>query len=54
VPAPGFCGVFACIANFPNGRGYVEQCNDNMFSKSGGISGSCSHHGGNKQALYGP
>ena len=51
-PPSDFCSYFNCIANFPNGTGYVEQCQDGMFSKSGGHSGSCSHHGGNKQPLY--
>lgn len=51
-PPSGFCGYFACINNFWNGRGYVIQCQDGMFSKSGGISGSCSYHRGNKQPLY--
>ena len=34
------------------GTGYVMQCADDMFSLSGGHSGSCSHHGGNKRPLY--
>jgi hypothetical protein len=51
-PPSAFCSYFNCIANFPNGRGYVEECNDGMYSKSGGISGSCSHHGGNWRPLY--
>ena len=51
-PPSNFCSYFNCIPNFPNGTGYVEQCQDGMFSKSGGHSGSCSHHGGNKQPLY--
>lgn len=53
-PPTNFCAYFACIANFWNGRGYAEECNDNMFGKSGGISGSCSYHGGNQQPLYAP
>ncbi|HXA27982.1 MAG TPA: hypothetical protein VN193_04470 [Candidatus Angelobacter sp.] len=53
-PPGGFCSYFSCIANFPNGHGYVMQCTDGMFSKSGGISGSCSYHGGNRQPLYQP
>jgi hypothetical protein len=32
----------------------VMQCADGAFSKSGGIQGSCSHHGGNSRPLYGP
>jgi hypothetical protein len=54
-PAVGFCGpTFKCIPNFPNGKGYVMQCSDGMYSKSGGIQGSCSYHGGNSRPLYQP
>jgi hypothetical protein len=54
-PPSDFCGnYFQCIASFWNGRGYVEQCVDGKFSKSGGIQGSCSQHGGNKRPLYQP
>lgn len=53
-PPGSFCSYFSCIGNFPNGRGYVIQCQDSMFSKSGGIQGSCSHHGGNRRALFAP
>ena len=42
----GFCATHQCIANFPNGRGYVVQCNDGDWSHSGGLSGACSDHGG--------
>jgi hypothetical protein len=30
------------------------ECNDGMYGKSGGISGSCSYHGGNWQPLFKP
>jgi hypothetical protein len=53
-PPSNFCGYFNCIASFANGRGYVMQCADRTYSKSGGISGSCSGHGGNARALYAP
>lgn len=53
-PPSSFCSYFACIGNFWNGRGYVMQCQDGMYSKSGGISGSCSSHHGNKRALLKP
>jgi hypothetical protein len=53
-PPAAFCQYFRCIANFGNGRGYVVQCRDGTFSKSGGISGSCSSHGGNGRALRAP
>ena len=49
-----FCSYFACIANFPNGSGYVMECSDGTYSRSGGISGSCSHHGGNLRPLRKP
>jgi hypothetical protein len=53
-PPATFCSYFACIASFSSGRGYVMQCVDSTFSKSGGISGSCSGHGGNSRALKSP
>ncbi len=34
------------IPNYDNGRGYRVQCADGMYSKSGGIQGACSGHGG--------
>jgi hypothetical protein len=30
----------------------VIQCKDGTFSKSGGVRGSCSSHGGNGRTLY--
>jgi hypothetical protein len=51
-PPGAFCSYFSCSGNFWNGRGYVMECQDGMYSKSGGIHGSCSYHGGNWQALY--
>jgi hypothetical protein len=53
-PPSDFCAYFSCINNFGNGSGYVEECNDGMYSKSGGRSGSCSYHGGNLQPLLAP
>jgi hypothetical protein len=41
-----FCSSHTCIANFPNGSGTVVECNDGQWSHSGGLSGACSHHGG--------
>ncbi|GCE45711.1 hypothetical protein EI42_02872 [Thermosporothrix hazakensis] len=51
-PPPEFCNYFACINNFYNGNGYVVQCNDGMYSKSGGRPGVCSYHGGAGRTLY--
>jgi len=52
-PPANFCNYFSCIQSFwDQTNGYVIQCSDGMFSHSGGVSGSCSHHGGNRQPLY--
>ncbi len=51
-PPGDICVYIDCIPNFWNGRGYVIQCSDGMFGKSGGIRGSCSYHGGNSRPLY--
>jgi hypothetical protein len=51
-PVLDFCSYFSCISNFGNGAGYVVQCNDGVFSKSGGRPGSCSGHGGNMRPIY--
>jgi hypothetical protein len=34
------------IPNYDNGNGYPVECADGMWSKSGGLSGACSGHGG--------
>jgi hypothetical protein len=52
-PDPGFCQYFNCIGSFwQSTNGYVVQCNDGMFSHSGGRSGACSSHQGAGRALY--
>jgi hypothetical protein len=51
-PNTNFCAYFACINNFWNGAGYVNECHDGMYSKSGGRSGDCSYHGGEWRPLY--
>lgn len=50
-PPSAFCGYFSCIGTFWNGSGYVVECADGDYSKSGGHRGSCSHHGGDWRAL---
>jgi hypothetical protein len=45
----GFCSSHTCIPNFENGRGYPVECSDGEWSKSGGISGACSGHGGERE-----
>jgi len=51
-PPDAFCQYFNCIDNFDNGNGYVVECNDGMYSLSGGISGACSYHSGVWRPLY--
>jgi len=41
-----FCTVHQCIGNFQGEGGTIVQCSDGTYSHAGGISGSCSHHGG--------
>jgi hypothetical protein len=53
-PPAGFCNLVACIENFDLGQGYIVQCRDMWFSRSGGIQGSCSGHGGNSAPLLKP
>jgi hypothetical protein len=51
-PPANFCSYFSCISSFWNGNGYVVECGDTRYSKSGGISGACSSHGGPLRPLY--
>jgi hypothetical protein len=52
-PNAAFCSYFNCISSFWNGSGYVVECNDGDYSKSGGKTGVCSgSHGGLKRNLY--
>jgi hypothetical protein len=44
----GFCSTHQCTGNFSNGNGYVVQCEDGEWSHSGGLSGACSYHGGER------
>lgn len=51
-PPTAFCTYFNCINNFWNGTGYVVECQDQMYSLSGGKRGACSYHGGEWRPLY--
>lgn len=51
-PPSAFCTYFSCINHFFKGRGYVVACKDGQYSKSGGIQGACSYHGGVLRPLY--
>lgn len=47
-----FCSTHSCIPNFPNGTGYIVQCQDLEWSHSGGRPGACSGHGGETSITY--
>jgi hypothetical protein len=50
-----FCSYFSCIASFwqdGTTTSYVVECQDGMYSRSGGLRGSCSRHGGDLAILY--
>lgn len=54
-PNPGFCdgGYFQCVTTFWKAtNGYVVQCNNGLFSHSGGVRGACSRDGGPGKPLY--
>lgn len=43
-----FCLTHTCISNFGSGHGSIVRCNDGEWSHSGGLSGACSYHEGEK------
>jgi len=52
-PPADICTYFkSCIKNFWNGRGYMVECGDGTYSKSGGIEDACSYHGGETRPVY--
>lgn len=52
-PPSNFCNYFTCIPSFwVSTKGYVDQCTDGTYSHSGGRSGACSSHGGERRPLY--
>jgi hypothetical protein len=53
-PASTVCSYFNCIASFKPGagKGYMVECNDGTYSRSGGISGACSQHTGVWRTVY--
>lgn len=53
-PPADFCVYFNCISSFDNGSGYVVECANGQYSKSGGRTGVCSKQGGFKRNLYAP
>jgi len=41
-----FCSEHECIGSFETEGGTIIECSDGSYSHAGGISGACSHHGG--------
>jgi hypothetical protein len=41
-----FCSEHECIGSFTTEGGTIAECSDGTYSHAGGISGACSHHGG--------
>jgi hypothetical protein len=50
-PPSDICSYFSCIDNFWNGKGYMVECSDGMYSMSGGRRGACSYHGGEQRPV---
>jgi len=51
-PPVAFCSYFSCNPGFSKGVGYVVECQDGTYEKSGGVIGSCVKHGGSLRPLY--
>jgi hypothetical protein len=53
-PPRQFCQFFNCVNNFVSGKGYVVECRDGVYSKTGGTRNSCSKHKGELRTLLAP
>ena len=53
-PPADFCSFFACVMTFNNGTSYVVQCQDGLYSATGGSKHTCIGHGGHKRTLLKP
>jgi hypothetical protein len=51
-PASDICSYLNCVAKFADGQGFVVECQDNTFSKTGGTGDVCPKHEGYLQTLY--
>jgi hypothetical protein len=57
-PPAAFCSYFTCVGSPPayttfwSGKGYVVECQDGSFSKTGGVHDACSQDGGYSRTLY--
>jgi hypothetical protein len=53
-PPADFCSFFDCVLTFHNGTSFVVQCQDDLFSATGGSKQTCSGHDGHKRTLLMP
>ena len=53
-PPTNFCTFFACAPQFFQGQGFVVQCQDLTFSKTGGTPSACAGQGGEQRTLFEP
>jgi hypothetical protein len=51
-PASDICSYLTCAANFWKSDGYVVQCQDDTFSKTGGKQKVCSQDQGYRETLF--
>lgn len=53
-PPAQFCSYFKCVQNFYSSwaHGYVVECNDSSFSRTGGTQSACARDGGVERTLY--
>jgi hypothetical protein len=54
-PPSDFCSFFSCVATFHSGTGYVVQCDDGLYSLTGGEGKkTCASHEGYDRTLFDP
>lgn len=51
-PDHRICRYFACAPGFFHQHGYVIECQDGMFTQTGGTSRECSGHGGFQSVVF--
>jgi hypothetical protein len=53
-PPADFCSFFPCVLTFHNGESFVVECQDGLYSATGGSKQTCSGHDGHKRTLLKP
>jgi hypothetical protein len=44
-----FCSEHHCVGSFTTEGGTIVACSDGTYTHAGGLSGACSHHGGERE-----